>query len=111
MKFNLQVQLQFTITQHIKDAQLMYDIQTFFKCGYIVNDTPTKLQYRIRGIKDITEKLLPLFDMYPLHTRKSLDLIAFKDVHAIMLSGGHLTLKGLKQIKQIKSTMNRARVL
>ena len=38
IKLGIQVQLQFIITQHIRDAALMLDLQDFFNCGSIVND-------------------------------------------------------------------------
>jgi len=45
--------LQFTITQHIRDAELMTRIKEHFSCGYLTKDGTTKLQFRIRGINDL----------------------------------------------------------
>jgi hypothetical protein len=53
MKLGYQVTLEFSITQHIRDKKLMEKLIKFFGCGYVINDTPTKLQYRIRNKKDL----------------------------------------------------------
>jgi hypothetical protein len=111
MKLGIQVQLQFIITQHIRDEALMLDLQTFFGCGSIANDGPTKKQFRIRAIGDVTTKLLPLLDMCPLMTQKALDAQAFREVHALMIAGKHLTPEGLEQIRNLKAQMNRARMV
>ena len=48
MALGIQVQLQFSITQHIRDANLMRSLVDFFGAGIVVPDGPTKVQYRIR---------------------------------------------------------------
>lgn len=105
------MQLQFSITQHIRDAALMQSIQEFFGCGYIVNDGATKKQFRIRGFNDISNTLIPFLDQYPLHTQKALDLLVFRQVHGMMKNGLHLTPEGLEEIRALKSTINRARMI
>ena len=110
IKLGYQVMLQFAITQHIRDAALMLDLQEFFGCGTIANDGTTKKQFRIRNIEQVGSKLLPLFDMYPLRTQKSLDMQSFYQVYNMMKQGLHLTPEGLEEIRAIKATMNRARM-
>jgi hypothetical protein len=109
MKLGYQVQLQFAITQHIRD--LMFSIKEFFNCGHIGNDGPTKLQFRIRSLLELESRLFPLLDMYPLQTLKRLDAEAFREVHAMMKNGLHLTLKGFEEIQKIRATTNRGRML
>ena len=111
MALNIQVQLQFSITQHIRDADLMRSLVDFFGAGIVVPDGPTKVQYRIRRFADFEQSLFPLLDEYPLMTQKRLDAEAFRKVHALMKDGRHLTPDGLDEIRAIKSTMNRARML
>lgn len=105
------VALKFQITQHSRDGILMESLVTILGCGRIepysrgpaVNLVVTKLQ-------DITDKILPLFDKYPLQGAKLLDYVDFKRVAELMKAQGHLTQSGLSQIKQIKSGMNRGRI-
>jgi hypothetical protein len=111
MALSIQVQLQFSITQHIRDADLMRSLVDFFGAGIVVSDGPTKVQYRIRRFADFEQSLFPLLDEYPLMTQKRLDAEAFRKVHALMKDGRHLTPDGLDEIRAIKSTMNRARML
>ncbi|KAJ3111081.1 hypothetical protein HK100_002811 [Physocladia obscura] len=112
MKLGYQVMLQFAITQHIRDAALMLDLQEFFGCGTIANDGPTKKQFLIRSIPLETSMMfLPLFYLYPLRTQKALDMQAFAQVHGMMKQGLHLTPEGLEEIRAIKATMNRARMV
>jgi hypothetical protein len=111
MALGIQVQLQFSITQHIRDANLMRSLVDFFGAGIVVPDGPTKVQYRIRRFADFEQCLFPLLDEYPLMTQKRLDAEAFRKVHALMKDGQHLTPDGLDEIRAIKSTMNRARML
>jgi len=58
---------------------------------------------------DITEKIIPFFDLYPILGVKALDFEDFKKVAKLMSNSAHLNLEGLKQIKQIQIGMNRAR--
>lgn len=111
MRLGYQVILEFVISQHVRDAILMDRIAEFFGCGYIAKDGATMLQFRIRGMSDVTRFLLPHLDAFPLQTQKSLDALAFREVHALMVQGKHLTPEGLEMIQQIKSTMNRARMI
>ena len=106
----VQVQLQFSITQHIRDLSLMQQFPAFFGAGAVSSDGPTKVQYRMRGFKDLERYLFPLLDKYPLMTQKRLDAEAFRAVHVLMKSGRHLTPDGLNEIRTIKDSMNRGRM-
>lgn len=109
-KLGIQVQLRFVISQHIRDIELMQLFPVFFGTGNLVSDGPTKVQYRMRGIQDLEQRLFPLLDECPLMTQKRLDADAFRQVHALMKRGQHLTLSGLDEIRSIKGSMNRARM-
>nr|YP_007475433.1 hypothetical protein H888_mgp12 [Microbotryum cf. violaceum BFL-2013]AGE14647.1 hypothetical protein [Microbotryum cf. violaceum BFL-2013] len=105
-----QVTLEFSVTQHIRDIELMKRLSLFFCCGYLIADGPTKVQFRIRNIKELEQHLFPLLDEFPLQTQKALDAVGMREAHALVLSKAHLTLEGLEKIRQIKSKMNRARM-
>jgi hypothetical protein len=70
MKLGYQVQLQFSITQGIRDKALMEQLITFFGCGYVNLDGPNKVQYRIQDQKDLADHLFLFLDQYPLHTQR-----------------------------------------
>jgi hypothetical protein len=108
-KLGYQVTLEFSITQHIRDKELMEKFIEFFGCGYVVNDTPMKLQYRIRDRKQLSENLFPFIDQNSLLTVKSLDYFDFKHVHSMLENKLHLTPQGLDEIRVIQARMNRNR--
>lgn len=110
MSLGYQVQLQFVITLHIRDAELVHMFVDFFGCGYVANDGPTKLQYRIRGYNDFDKSLFPLLYAFPLMSQKRLDAEAFRRVYTMMGDKLHLTDNGLAEVRAIKATMNRARM-
>lgn len=110
MKTGYEVQLQFSITQHIRDYALMLLFTKFFNCGYIAADGPLKVQYRIRSISQIENHLLPFLADNPLLTVKSLDFIDFIKVFEIMKAKNHLTMEGIQTIREIKSNMNSRRI-
>lgn len=111
MKLGYQVSLEFSITQHIRDRELIDELVQFFNCGYVTNDTANKVQYRIRDKKQLSENLFRFLDHHSLLTIKLLDYLDFKKVHEMVGKGFHLTLEGLDEIRAIQSTMNRNRLL
>ena len=59
MKLGYFVSLQFSITQSARDKLLMEQFVQFFGCGYVIYDTPHKVQYRIRDRNDLANHLCP----------------------------------------------------
>lgn len=117
LRCGYQVQLQFCITQHIQDRELMDQLILFCfslwgkeGVGTVNSDGPLKVQYRIRGMDDLEYHLFPFLEKNPLLTKKRLDYEQFRAVHALMRKGLHLTPEGLAQIRLIKGLMNRSRV-
>jgi hypothetical protein len=56
--------------------------------------------------QDIFEKIIPLFDKYPIKGIKALDYSDFKKVANLMYNKEHLTEEGLSKINSIKLNMN-----
>jgi hypothetical protein len=110
MKLGYQVSLEFSITQHIRDKELINKFVEFFNCGYVSNDTMNKIQYWIRDRKELAEYLFPFLDHHSLLTIKLLDYQDFKKVHEIVEKGIHLNPQGLDEIRAIQLTMNRNRL-
>lgn len=106
MKLGYQVSLEFSITQHIRDKELMDKFVDFFGCGYVINDTSMKVQFRIRDRQDLSGKLFPFLDQNLLMTVKSLDYLDFKLVHSMLEDKIHLTQEGLDKIRSIQAGMN-----
>jgi hypothetical protein len=119
MVLGYQVGLEFSITQHQRDLELMLLLPQFFRCGYVtvpyglvsrsLTKDKTTCQYRIRKIMDLELNLFPLLEEFPLQTQKKPDAKAFREVHALIKAKQHLTAEGLQQIRQLKASMNRGR--
>jgi len=63
------------------------------------------------SFKDIFEKIIPLFDKYPIKGVKALDFYDFKRIANLMYNKEHLTEQGLSKIQSIKLNMNLFRKL
>lgn len=99
-----QVSLSFSISQHSRDVALFTTMKDFLDCG-ILEKLPSREEIRllVYSLKDITQKILPLFENNNLISQKQKDFNNFKKVSCLMLNKEHLTEKGLNKIKSIKS--------
>ena len=112
LKNKWQVQPVFAIKLHVKDIALLYRIKSFFGCGTVVkvnnNGITTVATYSVKSVADLTNKIIPHFDKYPLLTQKRADFELFKKVRrsALMSEKTHLEMEGLCKIVSIKASMN-----
>ena len=100
-----QIIMTFSLSQHIRDEELLTKIKDYLGCGNIekVSTRPTYatiVVYKYANIKDI---IIPFFSKYPLQGVKSLDFQDFCKISNIMVTKEHLTLQGVKKIKSLKS--------
>jgi len=102
------VQLRFRLTQHIRDIQLMDNIMTYIGCGALYKDSSV-VTLVVTKLSDIENKIIPLFEKYPLNGNKGLDYCDFHKVFLLMKNKDHLTAEGLEQILKIKANMNTGR--
>jgi hypothetical protein len=105
-KSGYNVAARFKITLHIKDLELIKNIQSFFgEVGTIVvwKDTAT---YRVDSLNQILDVVIPHFDKYPLITQKLADYLLFKDIISLMKNKEHLTLDGFRKVLSIKASLN-----
>lgn len=110
-KTGAHVALKFIITQHIRDAELIKSLMNYFGPSVgKVTERKTCVYFIVTKIVDITEKILPFFEKYPLLSTKQKDLSDFCEVASLMKTKVHTTAEGLDQIRLIKSGMNRGRV-
>ena len=104
-----QVRLQFKLTQQLRDEELLRSIVDYLGCGRIyVNER--SVDFIITKFSDITDKLIPLFGKYPIQGIKHLNYLDFVKVSQLMKNDLHLTLNGIKLIRNIKSGMNLGRL-
>ena len=109
---DINVNLRFALTQHIKDKELLKGIVTYLKYGrYYQSSTRNEGQYLVTVFSDINNKLIPFLNEYPLLGVKKYDYLDFVEIADLIKSKAHLTNEGLEKIKLIKNNMNKRRTI
>lgn len=108
-KATYQIKIGYQVNQHLRDQSLIKSLKDFFECGRSEPSGNTGISFRVTKFKDITEKVIPFFDNYPLLGSKLKDFKDFKEITNLMASKAHLTPEGLIEIRKIKSLMNSLR--
>ena len=105
------VQLKFTITQHIKDEQLLKSFIIYLYCGRLekVKSRPNIVEFIVTKLDDISQKIIPFLKKHPILGVKALDFADWCKVAEMMKEKKHLTKEGLEQIWKIKARMNTGR--
>jgi hypothetical protein len=102
--------LKFQIVQHSRDIELMEILISTLGCGRMeLVSKHSAVYFVVVKFQDIFEKIIPLFDKYPIKGTKALDYSDFKKVVNLMNSKAHLTEQGLSEIQSIKLNMNLSR--
>nr|YP_006576199.1 intron protein 2, putative LAGLIDAGDG endonuclease [Madurella mycetomatis]AEY94398.1 intron protein 2, putative LAGLIDAGDG endonuclease [Madurella mycetomatis] len=104
-----QVILRFKLTQHIRDEELFTQLADYLDCGKIYLDERS-VSLIVTKFSDLSEKIIPLFDKYPVQGLKRLNYADFVKVWQLMKNNLHLTTEGVKLIRKIKSGMNFSRI-
>lgn len=104
------IQLEFKITQHSRDQELMKGLIEFFNCGSIIVNQKF-VDYHTTKFSDLTEIIMPFFEKYPIIGVKYLDFLGFVEVANLMKGKKHLTAEGLNKILAVKAGMNKGRYL
>lgn len=68
-------------------------------------ESSSTINYRVSRINDITQKIIPYFNQYPLLGYKALDFSNFCKVAELVKNKAHLTGEGLQKIRDIKTDM------
>ena len=57
------VQLEYKLTQHERDEQLMRGLLKYLECGYLIKNR-NWIEFRVTKLRDIVEKVIP-FPLLP----------------------------------------------
>ena len=108
LKTGWAIEPSFEISIHIKDLELLKQIRNFFGniSNILIKKDRNMCVFSVRSLEDITSKIIPHFDLYPLITQKRVDYLLFKTVILKMLQKDHLTKEGVEAIINIRSAMN-----
>jgi len=111
-RLGFQVRAQFKITLGVDSVSALFAIKNFFGgVGTIswANSAKTAAQYSICSVKDIRNKVIPLFEYFHLMSSKRQNYEDFLRVISIIESNQHLTSEGLEVIRNIAKAMNTGR--
>jgi LAGLIDADG endonuclease len=105
-KLGWRVQSKFQIGLHIRDLDLLLQVQQYFKCIGSIGISGNMVFYSISSVKDVINTIIPHFLKYPLLTQKAADFLLFKAIVDLIINKNHLTIEGIHQIINIKASMN-----
>lgn len=107
----------FQIGLHLKDKELLKQIQAFFECGLegslgsttskvgVIRVSGNMVYYSVSSVKELT-KIIDHFDNYPLLTKKRLDYLIWKIAVLSLRRKDHLMAEGLRAIVLLKAALN-----
>lgn len=96
----------FQIGLHIKDTELLKEIQANFKGIGRISNKENSVYFRVQSLEEILNVIIPHFDKYSLITQKLADYLLFRKIVIKMKDGEHLTKEGLQAIVNIRATIN-----
>jgi hypothetical protein len=95
-KTGWRVEALFHIGLHLKDEQLLKDIQAIFKGIGLISIKQQTVFFKVQSLKQILAEIIPFFDRYPLITQKRADYLLFREIVMMMERGEHLNKEGLQ---------------
>ena len=107
-KTGYQVVLEFSVSQHSRDEQLLIGFISFFGCGKF-NSNNRWVTFRVHKFIDVQSKIIPFFQQYKIVGCKLADFQDFIRIAELVKEKGHLNDKGLAEIQKIKEGMNNGR--
>ena len=101
------VKLEFIITQHWRDEQLITSLINYLNCGRVYKNKSGTMDFKVTKFADLENIIIPFFKKHMILGIKSKD---FEDWSLVAMKKRlHLTEKGLEKIRLIKAGMNRGR--
>ena len=101
---------QIIFTQHSRDEVLFNNIKKTLDCGFIIKYSKrNSIVLKISNFEYIYYKIIPIFNKHKIIGVKLLDYLDFCLAAELVSKKAHLTLKGIEEIRKIKSRMNRNR--
>jgi hypothetical protein len=100
--------LNFNISQHSRDTELMSSLMQYLACGRIQKRKDKEaVAFEVNKFEDIKTKIIPFFQEYPIEGHKKANYLYFCKIALLMENKLHLTSGGLGEIIDIKNSMNK----
>ena len=105
------ITIQFRITLHIDDVDVLYFIRDRLGAGTVkISKTRNEVVFKVTGVKTLQEFIINPLSIFKLNGNKYLDYLVFKEVLEIMSTKAHLTKDGLAKISKLLETHNTKRI-
>ncbi len=107
MRIGLQALPSFSLSLNEKDRELLGALQAYFECGGIRESRSDRtFKYEVRSVPELTERILPHFEAYPLLGAKRRSAEGLARVCEMMWQGHHLRPEGMAAIVTLAYEMN-----
>jgi hypothetical protein len=104
-----EVRLIFEIELREDDEPILREIQATLGCGTIYHLEYERyakwrphVKLKVSNFTDISQKIIPFFQRYPLQAKKQYDFEKFCQAAKLIQTKQHLTLEGIEQIRTLK---------
>lgn len=101
IKNKIQIQIEFVVTQHKRDVQILYALKTFFGCEQVSllksPESTNCCRYRVRKLDSLLDKIIPFFEKHNLKTKKHIEFIRFRKLCFLLKNKTHLSTKGFEE--------------
>lgn len=107
LKVGVETRASFSLSMNRRDLELLKKVHAYFACGGIrFSRSDNTYKYEVRDIKDLTLKVIPHFEKYPLQGAKAEDFEKFREICKMIKANLHLSPKHLPQIIELAYRMN-----
>ena len=111
-KLGVDARLHFQIEVRSDDLEIIQSIQETLDCGKIYHLNYERygwnphVELKVSSLGEITEKLIPFLNQYPLRAKKRFSYQYFLQAVEVFKRKDHLTQKGIEKLRAIRSQMN-----
>lgn len=107
LKVGIETRPSFSVSLNQRDLELLKQLHAYFGCGGIRYSRSDKTyKYESRSVSDLTRRIVPHFERYPLIGSKSADFSIFADICRMVRANSHLNRKVLRTIVEMAYEMN-----
>jgi hypothetical protein len=105
LRFGHQIQPEFTVVQHKRDIQLLYALQTHFKCGSVGVNHGDRWHWRVKNLENFLNIVIPFFEKHKLKSKRRVEFEKFRRICLRMQRGDHLTQQGFDEICELAKNL------
>lgn len=95
----------------MKDEQTLKSLVQYLDCGKVYKRSKENaVDFKITRLKLLLDKIVPLFEKYPLSGSKAKDFTYWSKIALLIKDKAHLTPEGLNLISDIKAGMSKKEI-